>query len=243
LSAIGCKVGNGLATGANKVFVARSDDDALSLGVEPAFWIPTVVPSDVSTGTIAWSGHHLLNVWTPGGELVNPSDHPGLLAYLQAHHAQLARRYVARARPEAWYRSLDRPQPGLLKTPKLLIADIQKAPRFALDEGHFYPRNGVYYVLSEHWPLSALRLVLESGLAHLFIAAASTTVRGGGFRCQAQYLRSIPLRPWRELAVPLRRALMAAAAAPTPRPDLLARIFELTPDEQQVIAAAAEVDG
>lgn len=241
LKAIGCNVSNGLATGANHVYVAKLEPGSEAATVEDRFWVPTVLPGDVSSGSVVWSGHYLLHLWTDDDKLVDPVGYPGLDAYLQSKRADLSSRYVARSDPTTWFRTIDRPRPGLLRTPKLLIADILQVPRFALDaEGRFYPRNGVYVLVSSEWPLPALRLILESGLARLFLSATSPTVRAGSVRCQAQYLRDIPLQPWHQVPAKLKRALTEAAGSRAPRPDLLAQLFDLSPGEEQLITTGTE---
>lgn len=58
---------------------------------------------------------------------------------------------------------------------------------------------------------AALRAVLMSGIARLFVAAYSTRMRGGYLRFQAQYLRRIRLPRWRDVAPAIRTALVEAA--------------------------------
>ena len=61
------------------------------------------------------------------GKLVDLREYPGLAQYLAGHESVLTARHVARRRPDAWYRTIDRIWPELAKQPKLLIPDIQPA--------------------------------------------------------------------------------------------------------------------
>lgn len=63
----GCKVGIGVATGADKVFIG----DLKSLEVEPDRKLPLIKTADIKTGTINWLGHGVLNPFNEDGSLVN----------------------------------------------------------------------------------------------------------------------------------------------------------------------------
>jgi hypothetical protein len=52
LEEAGCKVGIGVATGADQVFVGRFD----ALGVEPDRKLPLVMTRDIDTGSVKWRG-------------------------------------------------------------------------------------------------------------------------------------------------------------------------------------------
>lgn len=64
---------------------------------------------------------------------------------------------------------------------------------------------------SGDWDLHALRTVLMSGIAKLFIATYSTRMRGGYLRYQAQYLRRIRLPRWSDVGADAKRFLAHAA--------------------------------
>ncbi len=103
--------------------------------------------------------------------------------------------------------------PSLARTPKLLIPDIKGRPHVVLEQGRLYPHHNLYYITSESWDLRALQAVLLSAVAHLFVAAYSTQMRGGYLRFQAQYLRRIRIPRWSEVPHHLRQALLEAAQA------------------------------
>lgn len=69
------------------------------------------------------------------------------------------------------------------------------------------------YITSEAWDLKALRAVLRSGIARLFVSMYSTKMRGGYLRFQAQYLRRITLPPWEDVPHLIKAALIEAAEA------------------------------
>jgi adenine-specific DNA-methyltransferase len=190
-SAAGTRVGIGVATGADRVFIL----DAECAQIEAERQIPLVLAADLSNQGIRWSGHVLLNPFAAAGDgsLVALEDYPGLAAYLQAHREQLQGRHVARSRPRNWYRTIDRIWPDLQSRPKLLIPDIQPAASavVAFDEGHFYPHHNLYWITSDGWDLRVLKTLLRTSAVLNQVRAYSVQMRGGSLRWQAQTLRKV----------------------------------------------------
>jgi hypothetical protein len=188
-SAADTKVGIGVATGADRVFVLTKTCDA----VEASRLLPLILARDISNNSLSWSGHQLINPYRDedDGQLVDLKEYPRLAAYLQTHLVSLRNRHVARSRPESWYRTIDRIWPRLLRTPKLLIPDIQVGCTIGYDEGAFYPHHNLYWVTSASWPLEALKALLRSNLVTQQVRAYSVQMRGGSVRYQAQTLRQI----------------------------------------------------
>lgn len=220
LEEAGCRVGIGVASGADAVLVRPAD-----LDVEEDRKLPLLLAADVRSGSVAWSGRVLVNPFDAEGRLVDLARYPRLRAYLEAHRPALERRYVARKRPEQWFRTLDRVDPALRHTPKLLIPDLAGRPIVVLEEGRYYPHHNLYWVTSSAWPLPALQAVLRSPVAALFVRAYSVEMRGGYHRYQAQTLRRIRLPRWPELPEEIRRDLASGAARLQQR--ALARVYGL----------------
>lgn len=137
---------------------------------------------------------------------------PRLRAYLEARREVIAKRHVAQKAPAGWYRTIDRITPSIATRPKLLIPDIKGEAHIVYEPGRLYPHHNLYYIVSDTWDLRALRAVLRSGIARLFVATYSTRMRGGFLRFQAQYLRRIRVPQWEEVPIPLREALITADA-------------------------------
>ena len=182
----GVKVGIGIATGADKVFVTRSSEC-----VEPDRLLPLVRTQDVKTGTIAWNPAWLVNPWQDDGSLVQLKDYPRLSAYLEDHDALLSKRHVARKNGNSWYRTIDKVMPWLQQTPKLLFQDMKMRIEPVLDEGEYYPHHNLYWVVSDEWDLKVLGGLLLSQVAEFFVSSYAVRMRGGTLRFQAQYLRRI----------------------------------------------------
>ena len=234
LEACACKVGIGVATGADKVYIGLMD----KLDVEDDRKIPLAMTRDLVTGRVDWKGYGVINPFTDEGPLVDLADYPRLKRYLEARKPDIAGRYVAQKSPANWYRTIDRITPSLAKRPKLLIPDIKGEAQVVFEPGVLYPHHNLYFVVSDTWDLRALQAVLLSRLTRLFIATYSTKMRGGFLRFQAQYLRRVRIPPWDSVAQPLRERLVQAAVnLDLPACDeAVAELYALTPQEQDMLA-------
>lgn len=209
LEETGCKVGIGVATGADKAFIGAFDD----LDVEEDRKLPLVMTRDIESGRIVWQGKGVINPFKegPGSGLVNLAVYPRLQRYLEARRDVIAARHVSKKSPAQWYRTIDRITPSLTHTPKLLVPDIKGKAQVVFDEGHFYPHHNLYFITSTQWDLQALQAVLLSSVARFFVESYSTKMRGGFLRFQAQYLRRIRLPRWEDVPATMRRDLCHAA--------------------------------
>lgn len=179
----GTKVGIGVATGADKVFI--TDDPH---AVEPARLLPLALPRDIASGQVRWDGRMLINPWDSDG-LVDLRDWPRMAEYLEQHRPVLAKRHTAKN--GIWHRTIDRVIDGLAKKSKLYLPDFKEVTFPVIDTGQTYPHHNLYWITSERWDLSVLGGVLMSDVANLFMEAYSIRMRGGFLRFQAQYLRRI----------------------------------------------------
>ncbi|MDR3618394.1 MAG: TaqI-like C-terminal specificity domain-containing protein [Paludisphaera borealis] len=183
--ATGTKVGIGVATGLDKVFITQDANLA-----EESRLLPLALAQDTSTGRFQWSGHYLVNPWEAEG-LVNLNDFPRLRGYLEKHRDPISKRNTAQRNPHGWYRTIDRVNVALTAKPKLYIHDIKDCFNPVLDKGETYPHHNLYFILSDCWNLEVLGGLLLSSIGQLFIEAYGVRMRGGYLRFQAQYLRRI----------------------------------------------------
>ena len=209
LEEAGCKVGIGVATGADKAFIGDFD----ALDVEPTRKLPLVTTRDIKSGEVQWRGLGVINPFAESGGLVDLRNYPRLRRYLEARKEAIAGRHCAQKTPASWYRTIDRITPALAKKPKLLIPDIKGEAHIVFERGELYPHHNLYYVTSETWDLRALQAVLLSAVTRLFIATYSTKMHGGCLRFQAQYLRRIRIPLWEKVSQVLRNELIEAATA------------------------------
>ncbi|MDR0280096.1 MAG: Eco57I restriction-modification methylase domain-containing protein [Paucimonas sp.] len=225
----GCKVGIGVATGADKVYIAPFD----TLEVERDRKLPLAMTRDIVNGRLEWQGYGVINPFKDEGGLVDLAVYPLLRRYLESHKQTIANRHVAKKQPSSWYRTIDRITPSLAKKPKLLIPDIKGDAHVVYDDGTLYPHHNLYFIVSDEWDLRALQAVLLSGIARLFVSVYSTRMRGGYLRFQAQYLRRIRVPLWKDVSADLKKELSEAAE----RHDINAcnfavfKLYGLTPAE------------
>ena len=179
------KVGIGVATGADDVYIVTDPDL-----VESSCLLPLAMAADTMYGTLRWSGHYLVNPWEAHG-LVDLARFPRLAAYFERHRTPLETRHVGQRQPKQWYRTIDRVNVALTSKPKLYIPDIKTRLTPVLDRGETYPHHNLYVVQSAVWDYEVLGGILISDVAQFFIECYGVRMRGGYFRFQAQYLRRI----------------------------------------------------
>jgi hypothetical protein len=185
-SALGTRVGIGIATGCDTAFVTTDP-----MVVEPERLVPLAWHKDTLTGTFEWSGRYLINPWGDDGSLIDLDQFPMTRAHFASHGEKLRARQVANKNQDRWYRTIDNLRRELLDKEKLLIPDIKGHLHPVIELGSTYPHHNLYYVISDTWPLRALGGLLLSEVAQFFIDCYAVRMAGGYYRFQAQYLRRI----------------------------------------------------
>lgn len=233
LEEAGCKVGIGVATGADNAFIGDYED----LDVEPSRKLPLVMTRDILDGHVAWRGRGIVNPFGDDGKLVRLEEFPKLRTYLEARKEQIAGRHVAEKNPHNWYRTIDRIYPELTWREKLLIPDIKGDASIVYEEGKLYPHHNLYYITSDEWDVRALQAVMRSGIARLFVGLYCTRMRGGYLRFQAQYLRKIRIPHWSSVLPELRDRLAQVSETNDPhmRNEIVSELYGLSADELELI--------
>jgi len=233
LEEAGCDVGIGVATGADAIFIAPLE----SLDIEADRKLPLVMTKDIQSGEIEWRGFGVINPFGDDGKVVPLEQYPKLHSYLKQHEEIIRKRHVSKKNPNAWYRTIDRIYPEIVSKPKLLIPDIKGDAHIVYDEGKFYPHHNLYYITSDKWDLQALRAVLLSGIARLFIETYSTRMHGNCLRFQAQYLRRIRLPQWHTIPKSLQADLKRVAIGndDTARDEVVSALYGISPAERATI--------
>lgn len=197
-SASGTEIGIGVASGADDIYINAQR----KARIESSCLLPLVASEDIRNGRILWDERYLLNPYDDDDDrkMRDLKRYPHAAAYFDLHAQKLKARYCARKHPHEWYRTLDRVKYGLLKTPKILIPDIQLGGNVALDEyGSYYPHHNVYWITSAQWNLKALCVLLRSTFVTTQIRHVSVQMRGGSIRYQAQNLRNVHVPAWSSL--------------------------------------------
>ena len=201
----GTRVGIGVATGADRVFITND----LEL-VERDRLLPMALARDTVTGTLEWSGHFLVNPWAVDGNIIDLEDYPRLHRYFEENKSILQGRNVAQRNPVRWFRTIDKVNHSLTSRPKLLIPDIKNVAHPVFDNGTVYPHHNLYYVVSQTWDLKVLGGILLSKVGQFFIECYAVRMQGGFLRFQAQYLRRIRVPKIESLSIEVVQALSEA---------------------------------
>lgn len=225
----GCKIGIGVATGADKVFIGPISD----LSVEQSRKLPLATTKDIDTGKVEWRGLGIINPFADDGKLVDLNKYPRLRSYFADREEVLKKRHVARKSPLRWYRTIDRIYPKLAREEKLLIPDIKGSANIVYEDGTLYPHHNLYYITSTEWDLRALQTVLCSGIAQLFVSLYSPRMRGDYLRFQAQHLRRIRIPQWSDVSPTLKKKLKNAGTAgkQADSHELVGQLFNLKESE------------
>lgn len=180
----GTRVGIGVATGADKVFITEDPDL-----MESDRLLPLSMVQDTKSGKLHWQGRYLVNPWDRSGNLVDLESFPRLRSYLLKNSQVLRARHVAAKQPERWYRTIDKVDNSLIGRKKLLLPDMNTTIHPVLDDGGLYPHHNLYCIVSDTWDMDVLGGLLMSRVAQAFVQAYAVKMRGWTLRCQAQYLR------------------------------------------------------
>lgn len=235
IEAAGCKIAIGVATGADKVFIADHDQ----LDVENSRKLPLATTKDISDTGVNWQGRAVLNPYEADGSLADLDAYPRFKAYVRLHQEKLKARHVAKKSPHKWYKTIDRIYPDLAAKPKLLIPDIKGHASIVYENEGLYPHHNLYYLTSNTWDLRALQTILLSGIAKLFVSTYSTRMQGGYIRYQAQYLRRIRIPDWSNISIDIRTQLISASEDfdYLRCQNLVFDLYGLTPAQRELISS------
>lgn len=211
-SAPGTKVGIGIASGADGVFTLDTETD-----VENDSKLPMVRAEDIRPGRIEWGGKYLLNPYDSqdSKRMRDLARFPKTRGYLLQYESVLKNRHCAKAHPTDWFRTIDRVNYSVYRSPKILMPDIQLGGVAALDaEGRFCPHHNVYYVISASWNMRAICAIMRSSFVTQQIKRLSVSLRGGSIRYQSQNLRQVYIPKFSDLRTGEIKALGQLADSP-----------------------------
>lgn len=184
----GFKIGIGVATGADSIFISRD----IKGQVEEELLIPSLNARDLKGNTLQWEGRYLLNPYDKNGNLINLDVYPKAKRYFESHRERLASRYKASRNPAAWYGTIDKISPSLLLQPKILLPDISGNNYIFVDKGKYYPLHNIYYITGgKEGELELLAALLMSDYVRTQLNNVTNKMNGGYARWQSQYLRKL----------------------------------------------------
>ena len=186
LSDLGCTVRVGPALGNTPAYVLQPDED----GVEPEILLPWVGTSEVFEGHIRWRGRRVVALFDDAGTLINPIQYPGLARRLETFAHELKKRSIVR-NGAPWYRTIDRVRAPDWSRPKLLVPDIAKVPRVAVDRSGAVPSHGVYAIFASDDQVEDIYEKLRDGQLARALEGIAPKVKGGYVRCYRRFLSMI----------------------------------------------------
>lgn len=147
------------------------------------------------------------------GTLVDLRDYPRLKGYLEKNEGRLRRRRVARDHPDAWYRTLDKPDHSLMGKEMLLFPDMAARADPVYSDGSRYPHHNCYWMTSSEWDVRSLGGLMMSDVVESYVDAFGVKMRGSTLRFQAQYLRMVHIPHADEVDEETKRELAEAFVA------------------------------
>ncbi|MDE0422432.1 MAG: hypothetical protein OXK76_16330 [Gammaproteobacteria bacterium] len=182
----GCEIRVGPALGVTAAFVIRG----CHAGIETELLAPWVDSHEILEGHIAWKGRYVVSVFDPEGRVVDLRLYPKLERHLAHYRKRLEERYVVR-QGAPWYRTIDRLRPVDWQRPKLLVPEIAKKPRIALDRTGLVPSHGLYAIFPPERDVEAVYQALSDGGLACRLAGMTPTLRNGYVRCYKRFLSAV----------------------------------------------------
>ncbi|MFN3727371.1 MAG: Eco57I restriction-modification methylase domain-containing protein [Allosphingosinicella sp.] len=191
LAELGFEVRVGPALGCTPAYVL----DVGEADAEDELLAPWLAASEVQEGTIERMGKRVICLYDEHGRLRDLRDFPTAHARLLKFRKQLEARSVVRDHGAAWFRPIDRVCAKRWSAPKLLIPELAKTPRVALDTSGAIPSHGVYaiFATSPDADLNELRSRLADGGLAERLKGKAPKVKGGYVRCYKRILEAVEL--------------------------------------------------
>jgi hypothetical protein len=191
LAEMGFEVRVGPALGCTAAYVLDADE----ADAEEELLASWLTASEIVEGAIESVGKRVICLYDEHGRLRNLRNFPLAHARLLKFKKQLESRSVVRDHGAPWFRPIDRVYAKAWSAPKLLIPELAKSPRLALDTTGAVPSHGVYAIFgtSSEADLTQLHARLAgSGLARL-LEGRAPKVKGGYVRCYKRILDGITI--------------------------------------------------
>ena len=186
LMELGHVVRVGPALGHTPAFVLGRDED----DVEPELLHPWVSSAEIAEGSISWRGRRIIAMYDAKGLLLDLARFPLLAARLERFAEPLRRRSIVR-KGAPWYRTIDRVRATDWSRPKLLVPELAKIPRLAIDRTGAIPSHGVYAIFAKDDNVDALYAKLRNGRLHDALKGSAPRISGGYIRCYKRFLTGV----------------------------------------------------
>jgi len=186
LEDFGCVVKVGPALGHTPAYVLEPNEG----GVEPQLLQPWLNASEIDEGDIFWRGRKIIVMHGNDGKLIPLERYPNLNARLRQFETALKQRSIVR-NGAPWYRPIDRISATLWARPKLLVPELAKIPRLAIDFSGAIPSHGVYAIFAADNNIETIYSRLRDGGLARALEGLAPKVKGGYSRCYRRFLEQI----------------------------------------------------
>ena len=186
----GFKIGIGVATGLDSVFIREDFTDI----VEKELLLPILISKDLKGDMLEWSGKYIINPFSKNGDLIDLKKYPKAETYFNLHKEILLERHIAKKNPDKWYKTIDKIDYNLLGENKILLPDLSGNSYLFIDKGNFYPHHNLYYITGQSYEkLMILAAVLMSNFIREQLLEIGNKMNGGYPRWQSQNLNKLQL--------------------------------------------------
>jgi adenine-specific DNA-methyltransferase len=193
LAELGFSVRVGPALGCTPAFVVEPDEPEPP---EDELLAPFVAASDIQQdGSIRSSGKKVVCLHDDSGRLRDIADYPRAIAFMERHRTRLEGRSICVRHGAPWFRPIDRVSAAVWRAPKLLIPELSRVPRVALDKSGSVPAHGVYAVIGNQncIDIEDVHCVLNNGGLEEMSRGQTSLIKGGYRRCYKKFLLTLTL--------------------------------------------------
>ena len=186
LQELGYVIKVGPALGHTPAFVLGS----AAQDVEQSVLRPWIDGSEIAEGKINWQGRKVIAMYDKDGDLLSLTNFPKLKGRLTRFKKALQSRSIVK-NGAIWFRPIDRIRANDWARPKLLIPELAKIPRVAVDRSGAIPSHGVYAIFAPDDNVEALYEKLRDGKLADALRGIAPEVKGGYVRCYKRFLAMI----------------------------------------------------
>ncbi|WP_421929787.1 Eco57I restriction-modification methylase domain-containing protein [Neoaquamicrobium sediminum] len=192
LNEAGFEVRVGPALGCTDAFVLPLEH---ANEVEEELLRPWLSPSDIGDGWIREHSRVVICLHDNDGMLRDIEIFPKAKAWLSRYRGKLEQRSIVQKQSAVWYRSIDKVSAEAWRQPKLLVPELSKTPRLALDASGAIPAHGLYTIQAvlPGADIEKLLWQLSHGKLYTKMAKIAPRANGGYLRCYKRFLEAIVL--------------------------------------------------
>jgi hypothetical protein len=184
----GYRVRVGPALGVSAAFLLEPSEEK----VENELLSPWVDGSEIRDGEMGYRGRQVIVMYDDQGQLRDLDDFPLAKARLESFRPRLEVRAIVQ-RGAVWYRPIDRVVAADWRRPKLLIPELSKVPRVAMDLSGAIPSHGVYAIFAPNNELEELYNILRDGGLAERLSPNAPKINGRYIRAYKRFLDLITM--------------------------------------------------